>query len=58
VVEITEKGYTWSEFLPRMGPPGSAQGECWMFPDSAPKSPIGHNIRGFVNRSLGTEANK
>lgn len=67
VVEMTKRGYTWSEFLPCISPPGSPYGECWMFPDPAPKLPVGFmeapfplgvNILGYVNRSPGTEAKK
>ena len=67
VVEMTKRGYSWTEFAPCLSPPGSAYGECWMFPDPAPKIPVGfeedvfpvgYNIRGYVNRSPGTEAKK
>ena len=68
VVEMSKVGYRWSEFFPCMKTPGSDYGECWMFPpdpDSKipvgfmePVFPIGYNIRGFVNRSPGTEAKK
>jgi hypothetical protein len=67
VTEMSKSGYAWSEFFPCMTRPGSPYGECWMFPDPAPKVPvsfmdppfpIGYNIRGFVNRSPGTEAKK
>jgi hypothetical protein len=67
VVEMSNRGYSWSEFFPCMTPPGSAWGECWMFPDPAPKVPVGFmeapfplgvNILGYVNRSPGTEAEK
>jgi hypothetical protein len=67
VVEMTKRGYSWTEFFPCMTTPGSPYGECWMFPDPAPKIPVGfmepvfpvgYNIRGFVNRSPGTEAKK
>lgn len=67
VLEMNKTGYGWSEFFPCMTRPGSPYGECWMFPDPAPKIPvsfmdspfpIGYNIRGFVNHSPGTEAMK
>ena len=68
VVEMSKVGYRWSEFLPCITTPGSPYGECWMFPpdpDSKipvgfmePVFPIGYNIRGYVNRSPGTEAKK
>jgi hypothetical protein len=67
VVERPGVGYRWSEFFPCMATPGSPYGECWMFPDPAPKIPVGfmeevfpvgYNIRGYVNRSPGTEAGK
>jgi len=66
-IEMTKRGYSWTEFVPCKSPPGSSYGECWMFPDPAPKIPVGFevpefplgvNIRGYVNRSPGTEARK
>lgn len=67
VVEMTGRGYSWSEFLPCMITPGSPYGECWMFPDPAPKFPIGFdeptfmlgfNLRGYVDHSSGNGAKK
>lgn len=67
VIEQTGRRYSWSEFLPCMAPPGSPYGECWMFPDPAPKLPIGFtmpsfmlgtNVRGFIDRSPGNGAKK
>jgi hypothetical protein len=67
VVEMTGRGYSWSEFLPCMSTPGSSYGECWMFPDPAPKLPVGFatqpfmlgtNVRGYVDRSPGNGAKK
>jgi hypothetical protein len=67
VVEMTGRGYSWSEFVPCMTPPGSPYGECWMFPDPAPKIPVGFatspfllgtNVRGFIDRSPGNGAKK
>jgi hypothetical protein len=67
VVEKTGRAYSWSEFLPCMSPPGSPNGECWMFPDPAPKLPVGFmsplfmlgtNVRGYVDRSPGNGAKK
>jgi hypothetical protein len=67
VLEMSKVGYRWSEFFPCATRPGSEYGECWMFPGLEPKAPvsvmeppfpIGYNIRGFVNRSPGTEAKK
>lgn len=69
VVEMTGRAYSWSEFFPCISTPGSAWGECWMFPDPAPKLPVGFfeptgpfmlgtNVRGFVNRSPGNGAEK
>ena len=67
VVEMTGRGYRWSEFFPCMTPPGSPYGECWMFPDPAPKLPVGFmtvpfplgvNIIGYVNRAPGNGARK
>lgn len=67
VVEMTGRGYSWSEFVPCMTPPGSPYGECWMFPDPAPKIPVGFatspfmlgtNVRGYINRSPGSGAKK
>jgi len=68
VVEMTGRGYRWSEFLPCMITPGSPWGECWMFPpdpDSKipvgfmePVFPLGVNIIGYVNRAPGNGAMK
>jgi len=67
VVEMTGRGYSWFEFLPCMITPGSPYGECWMFPDPAPKIPVGFdeptfmlgfNLRGYVDRSPGNGAKK
>lgn len=67
VVEMTGRGYAWSEFVPCMAVPGSPYGECWMFPDPAPKLPVGFamptfmlgtNVRGFIDRSPGNGAKK
>ena len=67
VVEMTGRGYLWSEFFPCMGPPGSQWGECWMFPGVEPKLPVGFmetpfmlgtNVLGFVDRSPGNGAKK
>jgi hypothetical protein len=69
VVEMTGRAYAWSEFLPCMSPPGTSWGECWMFPDPAPKLPVGFddqmapfmlgiNVRGYVDHSLGNGAKK
>jgi hypothetical protein len=69
VVEMTGRAYSWSEFLPCMSIPGTEWGECWMFPDPAPKLPVvffeptgpfllGTNVRGYVDRSPGTGARK
>ena len=67
VEEMTGRGYSWSEFVPCMTPPGSPYGECWMFPDPSPKIPVGFdtssfplgaNVRGYVDRSPGNGAKK
>ena len=67
VVEMTGRGYSWSEFLPCTTPPGSPYGECWMFPGVEPKIPVGFdtppfllgtNVHGYVNRSPGNGAEK
>lgn len=67
VVEMTGKGYSWVEFVPCIGLPGSAYGECWMFPGVEPKLPIGFmetpfmlgtNILGYVDRSPAIGARK
>ena len=69
VVEMTGRAYSWSEFLPCISTPGSEWGECWMFPDPAPKLPVGFyeptgsfmlgtNVRGYVDRGLGNGAKK
>jgi hypothetical protein len=67
VVEMTGRGYSWSEFLPCTGLPGSLYGECWMFPGMPDMLPVsffdnpfmlGTNIRGYVDRSPGNGAKK
>jgi len=67
VVEMTGRGYSWSEFFPCMGPPGSPYGECWMFPGVEPKLPVGFmetpfmlgtNVLGYIDRSPGNGAKK
>ena len=67
VVEMTGRGYSWSEFVPCMSLPGSSYGECWMFPNPAPQIPVGFslptfnlgtNVRGFIDRSPGNSARK
>ena len=65
VVEMSNSGYSWSEFLPCMFLPGTQYGECWMFPGlqipvgfEEDPFPLGVNIVGYVNRSPGTEAMK
>lgn len=68
VIEMTGRSYSWAEFLPCLETPGYF-GECWMFPDPAPKIPVGFeeptgpfmlgtNVRGYVNRSPGNGAKK
>jgi hypothetical protein len=67
VGEMTGKGYSWVEFVPCIGLPGSQYGECWMFPGVEPKLPIGFmetpfmlgtNVLGYVDRSPGNGARK
>jgi len=69
VVEMTGRAYSWSEFLPCISTPVSEWGECWMFPEPAPKLPVGFfeptgpfllgtNVRGYVDRSPGNSAKK
>jgi hypothetical protein len=69
VVEMTGRTYSWSEFLPCISTPGSGWGECWMFPNPAPKLPVGFfqptgsfllgtNVRGYVGHGLGNGARK
>lgn len=67
VTEMTGSGYSWEEFYPCMSPPGSPYGECWMFPDPAPKIPVGFmqptfmlgtNVRGYIDPSPGIGAKK
>jgi|GEM_PF-3362620 len=67
VVEMTGRGYSWSEFVPCIAPPGSPYGECWMFPGMEPKLPIGFletpfrlgvNVLGYIDRSPGNGAKK
>lgn len=67
VVEMTGRGYSWSEFFPCMAPPGSELGECWMFKGGGIELPIGFmeppfmlgtNVLGYVDRSPGNGAKK
>jgi hypothetical protein len=68
VVETNGSSYGWDEFVPCLQPPGTAHGECWMFPPPAPPLPVGflapepfplgYNIRGYVQGGEGMGATK
>lgn len=65
VVEADGSGYSWTEIVPCMAPPGSPWGECWFLPDPNPKLPIGYllppfpvgtNVVGYANMGPGNGA--
>lgn len=65
VVEQTGAGWQWTEFLPCGTPPGSAWGECWMFPGAPvpvgyglPALPLGYNLKGYIDQGRGAGARK
>lgn len=47
VVEPNGAGYSWTEIVPCMAPPGSPWGECWFLPAPNPQLPIGYLLPEF-----------
>jgi len=66
LVEMSGRGYAWTEFVPCV-PPANAYGECWMYPPpdptipvgyGLPTLPVGYNLKGFINQGNGKVATK